>query len=102
MKYYYYALGIFTPSTDWSLFTCAALYTHVPRSISATMETSILHFCASSFWVSCFSHRDWRTASLVTLAMYLVFFVSSPLPAVVAATTADAEFTDNVLADAIF
>jgi hypothetical protein len=34
--------------------------------------------------------------------MYLVFFMSSPLPAVVAATTADAEFTDNVLADAIF
>jgi hypothetical protein len=28
--------------------------------------------------------------------------MSSPLPAVVAATTADAEFTDNVLADAIF
>ena len=44
-------------------------------------------------------HRAWRTASLVTLAIYFVFFVvsSSPLAlalavAEVAATTAEAEF----------
>ena len=52
-----------------------------------------------------FSHRAVRTASLVTFAMYLVFFVSSSPPAVlavVAATTADAELTDDVLAVAVF
>jgi hypothetical protein len=46
-----------------------------------------------------------RTASLVTFAMYFVFFVSSPsafLEAVVAATTADAELTDDVLIVADF
>jgi hypothetical protein len=64
------------------------------------MEASILHFCASSFWVSFFSHRAVRIASLVALATYLVFFAMSasappsvPFDAeVVAATTADAEF----------
>jgi hypothetical protein len=102
-----YALGIFTPRIVWILFTCAALYTQLPpRSISAMMETSILHFCASSFCVSFLSHRAWRTASLVDLAIYLVFFaVSSVLledAAVVAATMAEAEFPDNVLDVAIF
>jgi len=92
-----YALGIFTPNTDWILFTWVALYTHVPpRSISLTMDASILHFCASSFCVSFFSHRAFRIASLVTLATYLVFFALSSVPvllfAVIAATTADAEF----------
>ena len=51
-----------------------------------------------------FSHRAVLTASLVTFAMYLVFFVSSSPPAVlavVAATTADAEFTFDVLAIAV-
>ena len=70
------------------------------------METSILHFCASSVCVSFLSHRAVRTASLVTFAMYLVFFVSSSPPpavlAVVAATTADAELTFDVLAVAVF
>ncbi len=94
-----YALGIFTPNTDWILFTLVALYTHVPpRSMSLTMDTSILHFCASSFCVSFFSHRAFRIASLVALATYLVFFALSSVPvsvllfAVIAATTADAEF----------
>ena len=52
-----------------------------------------------------FSHRAVLTASLVTFAMYLVFFVSSSPPAVlavVAATTADAELTFDVLAVAVF
>ena len=56
--------------------------------------------------MSFFSHRDWRTASLVTFAIYLVFFMSSPSPpppvlAVVAATMADAEFTCDVVAVAV-
>jgi hypothetical protein len=44
--------------------------------------------------VSFFSHRETRTASDVTLAMYFVFFWSSsdPTGLVIAATTADAEF----------
>ena len=66
--------------------------------------TSILHFCASSFWVSFFSHRAVRIVSLVALATYLVFFAMSasslaPVPfdaEVVAATTADAEFLAKV------
>ena len=51
-----------------------------------------------------FSHRAVLTASLVTFAMYLVFFASSSplLLLAVAATTADAEFTDDVLAVAVF
>jgi len=101
LKLEYFYLGIFTPRTDWILFTWIALYTQLPpRSISAMMPTSILHFCASSFWVSFFSHRAWRMASLVSFLIYFVFFaVSSPVPAlvsfnaeVVAATMADAEF----------
>jgi len=53
--------------------------------------------------VSFFSHRAVLTASLVAFAMYLVFFVSSSPPTavledVVAATTADAELTDDVFA----
>jgi hypothetical protein len=101
-----YALGIFTPNTDWILFTLVALYTHVPpRSISLTMDTSILHFCASSFCVSFFSHRAFRIASLVALATYLVFFALSSasvaLFAVIAATTADAEFLVAVAVAAV-
>ena len=46
--------------------------------------------------MSFFSHRETRTASDVTLAMYFVFFWSSsdpdPVGLVIAATTADAEF----------
>jgi hypothetical protein len=48
--------------------------------------------------VSFFSHRETRTASDVTLAMYFVFFWSSSIPdpdpigLVIAATTADADF----------
>jgi hypothetical protein len=46
--------------------------------------------------VSFFSHRETRTASDVTLAMYFVFFWSSSIPdptgLVIAATTAEAEF----------
>jgi hypothetical protein len=48
--------------------------------------------------VSFFSHRETRTASDVTLAMYFVFFWSSsdpdpdPSGLVIAATTAEAEF----------
>jgi hypothetical protein len=46
--------------------------------------------------VSFFSHRETRTASDVTLAMYFVFFWSSsdpdPTGLVIAATTAEAEF----------
>ena len=69
------------------------------------MEASILHFCASSFWVSFFSHRAVLIASLVALATYLVFFAMSasappsvPFDAeVVAATTADAEFLAKVV-----
>ena len=52
-----------------------------------------------------FSHRAVLTASLVTFAMYLVFFMSSSPPAVlavVAATTADAELTYDVLDVAVF
>jgi len=57
--------------------------------------------------VSFFSHRETRTASDVTLAMYFVFFWSSsdpdpdPTGLVIAATTADAEFVcDGVDASA--
>ena len=46
--------------------------------------------------MSFFSHRETRTASDVTLAMYFVFFWSSsdpdPTGLVIAATTAEAEF----------
>jgi len=43
--------------------------------------------------VSFFSQRAVRTASLVALAMYFVFFaMSASVPVVVAAMTADAEF----------
>ena len=97
-----YARGILTPNTDWILFTWVALYTQFPpRSISPTMEASILHFCANSFWVSFFSHRAVLIASLVALATYLVFFAMSASSLfdaeVVAATTADAEFLEKVV-----
>lgn len=58
----------------------------------------MLHFCASSFWVSFFSHRETRTASEVALAMYFVFLVSSSVAETgfeIAATTADAEFAEE-------
>ena len=63
--------------------------------------------------MSFFSHRETRTASDVTLAMYFVFFWSSsdpdpdPTGLVIAATTADAEFefdcdgVDAASADAV-
>jgi hypothetical protein len=58
----------------------------------------MLHFCASSFWVSFFSHRETRTASEVALAMYFVFLVSSSVAETgfeIAATTADADPDDE-------
>lgn len=67
----------------------------MPRSISEIMDTSILHFWASSFWVSFFSHRETRTASEVALAMYFVFLVSSETGLEIEATTADADPDDE-------
>ena len=99
-----YTLGILTPNTDWILFTLVALYTHPPRSISAIIDTSILHFCASSFCVSFFSHRELRTPSDVAFAIYFVFFASSSSlfdAEVVAATTADAEFMEAAMEAAV-
>ena len=66
------------------------------------MLASILHFCASSFCVSFFSHRAVRIASLVALATYLVFFAWSSsffYADVVAATTAEAEFLAKVVGE---
>jgi hypothetical protein len=69
--------GILTPSAVWILLMCTALYTPPPRSTSDTIAASMLHFCASSFCVSFFSHRAVFTASDVALLTYFVFFTSS-------------------------
>ena len=91
--------GILTPSTLWILLMCAALYTPPPRSTSFTTAASMLHFCASSFCVSFFSHRAVRTASDVTLLTYFVFFTSSSDAALYTPTLAS---EDVVVAAGLF